>query len=142
MAHERSRARRTRRQAEAVSDWPPPLQRLVHAARTECPAGHAELLTELTLLAIRKVPVRGIFDPTARGEDDLFTAIEAIALRHLDLADARAAWHQSLDRAELSFERRDAIESAARHRLDVSDTAYFYTGLAFGLAFVCAYRTA
>jgi hypothetical protein len=124
-----------------MSDWPLPLQRLVSAAQTECPAGHAEMLSELTVLAIRKVPARGIFDPTARGEDDLFTAIEAIALRHLELADARAIWRRSLDGAALPFERRDAIESAARQLLDVSDTAYFYTGLAFGLAFVCAYRT-
>ena len=140
MAHRR--VRQPRSPSAGVAEWPLPLRQLVSAARTECPAGHAEMLTELTVLAIRKVPARGIFDPTARGEDDLFSAIEAIALRHLELADARTIWRRSLDGAGLPFERRDAIESAARQLLDVSDTAYFYTGLAFGLAFVCAYRTA
>ena len=139
MAHRRVRQPRLR---EAAAEWPLPLRQLVSAARSECPAGHAEMLTELTALAIRKVPARGIFDPTARGEDDLFTAIEAIAIRHLELAGARTVWRRSLEAAELPFDRRDAIESAARQMLDVSDTAYFYTGLAFGLAFVCAYRTA
>ena len=139
MAHRRVRQRRPH--AVVVSDWPLPLRQLVTAARSECPAGHAEMLSELTGLAIRKVPARGIFDPTARGEDELFRAIEALALQHLDLATVRTTWRRSLEAAELPFERRDAIESAARQLLDVSDTAYFYTGLAFGLAFVCAYRT-
>jgi hypothetical protein len=125
-----------------VAEWPLPLRQLVNAARAECPAGHADVLTELTVLAIRKIPARGVFDPTSRGEDELFAAIETIALRHLDLAGARTVWRQSLDDARLSFERRDAIETAARQLLDVSDTAYFYTGLAFGLAFVYAYRSA
>lgn len=134
------RMRQPRSHSAAVSDWPLPLRQLVSAARTECPSGHADVLTELTVLAIRKIPARGVFDPTTRGEDDLFTAVEAIAIRYLQLDDARAIWRRSLDAADLSFERRDAIESAARQVLDVSDTAYFYAGLAFGLAFACAYR--
>jgi hypothetical protein len=123
----------------AVAEWPP-LRQLVAAAQSECPPGHAEALSELAALAVRKIPIRGLLDPTASGDDEMFAAIDAIALRHLELARAKAAWRQSLDAAELSFERRDEIERAARQWMDVSDTAYFYTGLAFGLAFVCAYR--
>jgi hypothetical protein len=89
----------------------------------------------LTTLALRKVPSRGIFDPAVRGEDDLFTSIDAVATRHLHLGEARADWRRALDAAELSFDRRDDIEQAALRVRSVSDTSYFYAGLAFGLAF-------
>jgi len=132
------RQRRTRRDTRA--DLPPTLQQLVHAAKLECPQGHAEALTELTVLAVRKIPSRGLFDPAVRGEPELFAAIEAVAVRHLALANARSAWRGALDAAELPFARRDEVERAAQHVQDVSETTYFYAGLAFGLAFVCAYR--
>jgi uncharacterized protein involved in type VI secretion and phage assembly len=98
-------------------------------------------LLELTALALSKAPARGIFDPTARGEHELFAAIESVAQTHLDLADARAAWRSALQSAALTLDRRDEIERAALQVQGVSDTAYFYAGLAFGLAAVCIYRT-
>ena len=130
------------RQSRSVTpaEWPPALRQLVRAAELECPRGHADAFVELTALAMRKVPSRGIFDPTVRGEPDLFAAIEAVALRHFDLADARADWRRALESAALPFEARDAIERAALRAQSVSDTAYFYAGLAFGLTFLCAYR--
>jgi hypothetical protein len=117
------------------------LRHVISAAKVECPRGHADTLAELTALALRKVPARGIFDPGARGEHDLFADIEAIAQAHLELADARTAWRAALDAAGLTLERRDEIESAGLALRNVSDTAYFYTGLAFGLAFVCFCRS-
>src|SRR5688572_24512349 len=132
---------RQRRSRAARNELPATLQQLVHAAQTECPRGHAEALTELTTLAIRKIPSRGVFDPAVRGEPDLFAAIEAVAIRHLALSNARTAWRGALDAAELTFARRDEVERAAQHVQDISDTTYFYAGLAFGLSFVCAFRT-
>ena len=132
--------RRRRARREARSELPGPLLRLLHAAEVECPHGHAEALTELTTLAMRKIPARGIFDPAVHGEPDLFTAIEAVAVRHLALATARTAWRGALDGADLTFAKRDDLERAAQHVMDISETTYFYAGLAFGLVFVCAYR--
>jgi len=135
------RQRRSRQARPPGNELPATLQQLVHAAETECPRGHAEALAELTTLAMRKIPSRGVFDPAVRGEPDLFAAIEAVAIRHLALANARTAWRAALDDAELTFARRDEIDRAAQHVQGISDTAYFYAGLAFGLSFVCAYRT-
>ncbi len=132
------RQRRLRR--EARGDLPAPLLQLLHAAELECPHGHAAALTELTTLAIRKIPARGIFDPAVHGEPELFTAIEAVAVRHLSLAKARTDWRGAIDAAELTFAKRDDLERSAQRVLDISETTYFYAGLAFGLAFVCAYR--
>jgi hypothetical protein len=132
------RQRRPRREVSGA--LPPTLQHLVHAAKLECPHGHAEALTELTALAVRKIPSRGLFDPAVRGEPELFAAIEAVAVRHLALSTARTAWRGALDAADLTFAQRDEVERAAQHVRDISETAYFYAGLAFGLAFVCAYR--
>ena len=135
------RQRRSRQARPPGNELPATLLQLVHAAQAECPRGHAEALEELTTLAMRKIPSRGLFDPAVRGEPDLFAAIEAVAIRHFALSNARTAWRSALDDAELTFARRDEIERAAQHVQGISDTAYFYAGLAFGLSFVCAYRT-
>lgn len=113
--------------------WPSYLRVLILAAERECPAGHAGALKDLASLALTKVPARGIFDPTARGDDDLFAAIEAIASRHLGMESARTAWRRAMRSARLELETRDRVEHAAQQVRGVSDTAYFYTGLMFGL---------
>jgi len=117
------------------SDWPLTLRRILRAAELECPRGHAETLRDLTMLALRKVPSRGIFDPSATGEHELYTAIESVARNHLEMGEARGALRKALDAAALSIERRDEIERATLEIQSASDTAYFYAGLAFGLAF-------
>jgi len=94
------------------------------------------------MLALTKVPARGIFDPAVRGEEDLFTAIESVAKAHLELVEARVAWRNALDGGDVNLEQRDALEQAAMQVQSVSDTAYFYAGLAFGLAFVYVHRSA
>jgi hypothetical protein len=132
--------RHRRSQSSARAHWPSLLRHVIRAAEAECPRGHADTLFDLTALALRKVPSRGIFDPGVRGEHDLFADIEAIARAHLELAQVRASWRGALDAAALSLERRDEIESTALALQSVSDSAYFYTGLAFGLVFVCVHQ--
>lgn len=133
--------RRRRSRPETLAEWPPTLRYLVRAAELECPRGHSEALLELIALALTKVPARGIFDPAARGEDELFGAIESVAQAHLELPGARAAWRRALKGADLSLDERDEIERAAQQVQGVSETAYFYAGLAFGLAAVCIHRS-
>ncbi|MPZ17582.1 MAG: hypothetical protein GEV06_06695 [Luteitalea sp.] len=129
MRHRLSRSR-------ALADWHPTLHRVVRAAELECPRGHAEALSELIALAMRQVPSRGIFDPGARSEPELFAAIESVARAHLEFGDARAAWRKALKAAGLTLEQRDDIETAAGQVQAASDTAYYYAGLSFGLVFV------
>lgn len=121
-------------------EWPPHLRLLILAAERECPGGHASALRELTSLALTKVPARGIFDPTSRGEHEMFEAIETIASRHLGMTGARAAWQSALRSSRLELDARDKIEHAALRLQGVSDTAYFYAGLAFGLSCASVYR--
>ena len=123
-----------------MPDLPVHLRHVIRAAERECPRGHARALRDLTTLAVRKVPARGIFDPAARNEQDLFTAIETIADRHLGRAAARGAWKAAVRRGRLDLLARDRIERAALELQGISDTAYFYAGLAFGLTWVSVYR--
>jgi hypothetical protein len=133
------RDRRSR--SSSLADWPPTLRYVIQSAQRECPRGHADALAELTALAFRKVPSRGVFDPAARGEDDLYAAIESVARTHFRYGEARAAWRRALDAAALDLTRRDDIERAAQQVQAASDSAYFYAGLAFGLAAISLYRT-
>ena len=131
-----------RRTSNAESaEWPFHLRQLIRAAERACPRGHADAVRELTALAMVKVPARGIFDPTSRGEHELFTAIEAVATRHLGLANARAGWRGALKRSSAGLQACDEIERAALRLQGVSDTAYFYAGLTFGLTFGSFERT-
>lgn len=120
--------------------WPGQLQLLFVAAEHECPPGHAEALRELAALATTKVPSRGIFDPTTRGEQDLFAAIDGVAVRHLGMRRAKAAWRRVVRNAAIEPGTRERIEQAAQQVQGVSDTAYFYAGLAFGLTSAAVYR--
>lgn len=122
------------------AEWPLCLRHVIRAVEIECPNGHAGALTELSELAFLKVPARGILDPTFRGEQEIFALVEAIARRHLGLTSARNAWQGALGAAKLDLETRDNIEQAALQVQAVSDTAYYYAGLAFGLAAMSLYR--
>jgi hypothetical protein len=122
-------------------DWPFHLRQIIHAARHECPRGHASALMELTALALTKVPARGILDPTVRGEHELFAEVESVANRHLGLRRARRRWRTALLRTGAELEALDEIERAALEVQAISDTAYFYSGLAFGLTFMTLYRS-
>ena len=124
----------------ATPELPSHVRHVFSAAAHECPRGHARALRDLTELAVRKVPARGIFDPTSGGDQELFTAIEVIANRHLGRTRARASWKAAMRGAQLDLEARDRIERAALQLQGVSDTAYFYAGLAFGLTWLSVYR--
>ena len=126
--------------SSTTPDLPAHLRHVLRAAARECPKGHARALRDLTSLAVRKVPARGIFDPSARGDDEVFTAIEVIANRHLGRTRARASWKAAVRGAQLEFATRDRLERAALSVQSVSDTAYFYAGLAFGLTWLSVYR--
>lgn len=129
-----------RAQPAVVGGLPPTLRLLIKAAEHECPRGHAEALADFTVLALRKVPSRGIFDPGTRDEHELFSEIESVTKAHFDLTNARTEWHNALETAGLAFEHRDDIETAALRVQSISDTGYFYAGLAFGLAFLALGR--
>jgi hypothetical protein len=131
--------RRPRTSPRLTVAAPPPLAHVLRAAERECPRGHARALADLADLATRKVPSRGIFDPAVRSEHDLFAAIEAIADAHLNYGNARTALRVALDAAGLPLERRDDLERAMLELQSVSDTAYFYAGLAFGLVSMSVY---
>ena len=132
--------RRSRSSSSTTLEMPAHLRHVLRAAERECPRGHARALRDLTALAVRKVPSRGIFDPGSRGEQDLFTAIDVIASRHLGRSHARASWKAAVRRARLELDARDRIERAALQVQSVSDTADFYAGLAFGLTWLSVYR--
>jgi hypothetical protein len=119
---------------------PPALLPIVRAAQTQCPSGHADALAALLILASQKVPARGIFDPGVRDEPDFYLEIETVAKAHLEFGEARAAWRKALKAANLGIDLRDDIEAAALDVAGISDTAYFYTGLAFGLVFASPWR--
>jgi hypothetical protein len=123
-----------------LAEWPLSLRLVIRSAELECPSGHAEALLDLTALAIRTIPSRGIFDPAARGDHEVFSAIENVARAHLELTATRAVWRAAVDAANLELERRDDIERAALQVQAVSDTAYFYAGLAFGLTAAWIFR--
>src|SRR5260221_14205816 len=110
----RRRSRGPLKRAEPI-DLPVHLRHVLRAAEYECPRGHAKALRDLTALAVRKVPARGIFDPTARGDEDLFRAIETVADRHLGRTPARAAWKAAVRGGRLDPARRCRIVRAAPH---------------------------
>jgi hypothetical protein len=85
-------------------------------------------LSAVARLAVRNVGFRGVLAP----DPELYKPIEDLAKEHLELADAKQEFSAALERVK-KFKRRDAIESAHTRMLDVSDTAYYYVGLAFGL---------
>jgi hypothetical protein len=129
-----------RQRSVLLAESPLSLRLVIRSAELECPSGHAEALLDFTALALRKIPSRGIFDPAARGDHEVFAAIEHIARAHLELTEARTVWRNAIDAANLELERRDDIERAALQVQAVSDTAYFYAGLAFGLTAAWIYR--
>jgi hypothetical protein len=55
-----------------------------------------------------------------------------LAKEHLDWEKARGEVRAALSAVQ-SFELRDPIESAENHFRSVSDEAYFYAGLTFGI---------
>jgi hypothetical protein len=123
--------RRTNRQGHA---WPRGFKLLVQALEVECPPEHVAAFRAFVRLALVKVPSRGIFDPTLRGEAELDSEIERIARRHLGLSGPRDRWSTVLRQLQHGVgTSSDMVESAATEIWSVSDTAYFLLGLSMGL---------
>jgi hypothetical protein len=91
--------------------------------------GAAHALREFAQLALWALPIHGVFVPN---NNDISVIVERVARRHLDWEEARREVRKSLD-AVKSFGQRDPIESAQNHLRAVSDEAYFYAGVAFGV---------
>jgi hypothetical protein len=91
--------------------------------------GVAPALRELGDLALWALPIRGVF---VSNDEEVSVVIERIATRHLGLQQARSEFRKALATVE-PFDRRDAIESAHNQIRSVSEEAYFYAGLAFGV---------
>jgi hypothetical protein len=91
--------------------------------------GAAHALREFGQLAEWALPVHGVF---VANNEHISATVERVATQHLDWQDARREVREALDAVE-SFGQRDPIESAQNHLRAVSDEAYFYAGLAFGV---------
>ena len=82
-------------------------------------------------LARVQIPARGVFAPT---ENELFRAIEAIAVKHLGYAAAVRVLRAKLADVE-PFATRDKVATAANRMRAIDDLTYFNAGLAFGVTF-------
>lgn len=123
-----------RRINKSAGEIPPLLRHLIevlkeHESRDR--PGEAAALHALGQLAVVQIPSRGVFAPN---EGELQGAIERIAKEHLGLKGPRKEFFRATAAVE-PFVKRDEIESAASHLQTVSDLAYFYAGLAFGVTF-------
>ena len=92
-------------------------------------AGAARALRAFGELAALEIPGRGVF---AAERPELYQTIEDVADAHLGFSRPRrefsAATHMVSD-AEL----RERIQASANEAQSISDQAYFYAGLAFGV---------
>jgi hypothetical protein len=123
---------RLRRSAGAVSPTLAALIAALEEVDSRDRPGEARALHALAELAVKQVPARGVFAPS---EPDVSTTIEQIAKDHLGMEMPRRVFLAATARVE-EFADREAIEAAANHMMTLSDLAYFYAGLAFGITFV------
>jgi hypothetical protein len=125
-------ARRRFKKSERLS---PLLVRLIDAAEHareddgRDTRGAAQALREFGELALWGLPIHGVFVPN---NNDISMIVDRVAKRHLDWEKARSELREALKVVE-PFARRDPIESAHNHVRAVSEEAYFYAGLAFGV---------
>ena len=115
----------------------PTLVRLIEAAEhhgADAGAGRdistaAAALREFGNLALWALPLHGVF---VSDDERIAIIVERVAIRHLGLEEAKREFRKAIATIE-AFDRRDAIESAHNQIRSVSDEAYFYAGLAFGI---------
>jgi hypothetical protein len=92
--------------------------------------GHADALVDFGHLAMAAILVRG---PLAPVDNELYTQFDAIATKHLRQREADGEFRAALSKVE-EFATRDPIATAARGVKTIGEAAYFYGGLAFGIA--------
>ena len=114
----------------------PLLVRLIEAvehhggdARDREISGVAGALREFGDLALWALPIHGVFVPN---DERIAVIVEGVATRHLGLEQASRELREALANVD-TFDRRDAIESAHNEVRGVTEEAYFYAGLAFGI---------
>lgn len=86
-------------------------------------------LQSLARLALWIVPSHGVFVPN---HEEVVASVSQIATDHLGFRDAQRELYEALERIQAD-ERRESLESAVGRLREVSDAAYFYAGLVFGL---------
>src|SRR5690606_14471380 len=89
----------------------------------------ASALHEFARLALWAIPNHGVF---VANHEEVATSVSKIATEHLGFGVAQRELYEALERIA-SDEQRDSVESAVGQLRTVSDTAYFYAGLVFGL---------
>jgi hypothetical protein len=98
---------------------------------TQDRSGEAQALRAYGELALRQVPLRGVFPPQ---DEDLDQAIDEIATQFLGFGEASHAFADAL--TLLKPIQRNEVEATVTHLRTVSDRAYFYAGVAFGVTLV------
>lgn len=128
-------ARHRRRRPSRLS---PLLVWLAEAADRECPQGHGAALMDLGAVAVTKVPSRGVLWKPGNRVEDLYRAVELVAHRHLGYGKPIEAFEHAIDAivSKTTVEEREALVDSSLQAESVSDTAHYYTGLAFGITFV------
>ena len=89
----------------------------------------AAALLEFGKMARLQIPVRGVLPLS---NDQLFDAIDGVAVKHLNLAAVREQLTVGLARVE-PLAARDEIEVALDQVCAILNIAYFNAGLAFGV---------
>lgn len=110
----------------------PLLRLLAESADARRSPDHPEVaaaLLEFGQLARLQIPARGVLPLS---DDQLFDAIDRVAVAHLKLGAAREQLEIALAQLE-TLSSRDQIEVAVDHISAVLNIAYFNAGLAFGL---------
>lgn len=119
---------------------PPVFARIIHAAKhgvageTSDRIGHGAALEELSAWALVNVPSRGVLAPR---DDHAYRIIQAIAARHLGYADASQSFQRAI---KVLGNAGHDVESTANHLRSIGDDAYYYAGLASGLALLTIER--
>lgn len=115
--------------AERISSLLRLLAESLDARRTSDRPQVGTALREFGRLARLQIPAYGVLPLS---NDQLFDAIDAIAVKHLNLAAAREEMNAAVARVEPSASR-DEIEVAVDQVCAVLNVAYFNAGLAFGV---------
>lgn len=117
-------------------DVSPTLARVIRAAARQASLdpvrfhGEARALAELGQLAALTTPAHGVLAPS----EEVCKDIDRIAQRHLRRGRAEQKLRIALDSIS-RIEHRDAIDVAHVLIVDIAERAYYYAGLACGIAF-------
>lgn len=118
-----------RHQFRKRSDLPPLLKRVIEAASASDRIPQANALREFGIHAVTAVLTHGVFAPN---DEHTTIVVERAAKEHFGMRIAQNAFREAIRTVE-PFAARDEIASACNHVRSISEEAYFYAGLAFGI---------